>query len=140
MKSNSRDPRTYAIIGAAMEVHSHLGSGFLEPIYQEALEIELADRQIPFQPQLELSVRFKGHILQAEYKPDFICYEGVVVEIKALSKLSSNEEAQIINYLKATGIEVGLLINFGSSSLEYRRFVRSHSSSAKSAQSADQLV
>ena len=114
----------YAIIGAAIEVHKTLGMGFLESVYQEALEIESASRKLPFvaQPRIELS--YKGHRLQKEYIPDFIFYDQIVVEIKALRHLTSNEEAQILNYLKATKRKVGILINFGSrGKLEWRRFV-----------------
>jgi len=117
------DPRTYAIIGAAMEVHRLLGGGFLEPVYQEALEIELAKRSIPFLPQREFRVTYKGYELDAYYKPDLICFDEVVVELKALRRLSSTEEAQLLNYLKVTGLSVGLLLNFGSPSLEQRRFI-----------------
>jgi len=108
------DPRTYSIIGAAMEVHSQLGCGFHEPVYQEALEIEFADRSIPFQPKLEFRVWYKGRNLEARYKPDFICFDEVVVELKALARLTSVEESQIINYLKVTGLHTGLLLNFGA--------------------------
>ena len=117
------DPRTYAIIGAAMEVHRHLGCGFLEPVYQEAMAIELTNRNIPFLDQIKLSLEYKGQPLEAHYKPDFICFNSVVVELKALNRMGGTEEAQVINYLKATGHEVGLLINFGGRSLEHRRFV-----------------
>jgi GxxExxY protein len=117
------DPRTYAIIGAAMEVHRQLGCGFVEPVYQEALSIELAHRSITFKAQHEFPVIYKGHRLDAYYKPDFICFDEVVVELKGLSRLSSLEESQVINYLKVTGFHTGLLINFGTRSLEQRRFV-----------------
>lgn len=117
------DPRTYSIIGAAFEVHRQLGCGFLEPIYQAALEIELGDRSIPFRTQPEFRVSYKGRTLDAYYKPDFICFDEVVVEIKALSQLSSIEESQVINYLKVTGFHTGLLLNFGSRSLQQRRFI-----------------
>ena len=133
---NERDPRTYAIIGAAMEVHRELGCGFLEAVYQEALEMELQLRGIPFRSQVELPIQYKGRVLKKKYCADFIVYDNaVIVELKALAKLSGIEEAQIINYLKATGIEIGLLLNFGARSLEYRRFA--FSKSVKSAQSAD---
>jgi GxxExxY protein len=125
-EKDERDPRTYAIIGAAMEVYRQLGCGFLEAVYQEALELELAARGIPFRPQTELTVHYKGQRLQCTYCADFICFDTIVVEIKALAKLSGTEEAQIINYPKATGLEIGLLINFGTRSLEYRRFIRSN--------------
>jgi len=117
------DQRTYAIIGAAMEVHRLLGAGFLEPVYQEALEIELTKRSIPFLPQSAFRVTYKGHELEAYYKPDLVCFDEVVVELKALRQLSSVEEAQLLNYLKVTGLHIGLLLNFGSPSLEQRRFI-----------------
>ena len=118
-----RDKKTYAIIGAAMEVHRELGCGFLEAVYQEALGIEFTDKEIPFKAKPEIMIEYKGKPLKKKYEPDFLCYDDVIVEIKAMAKLSSNEHAQIINYLKASKIEVGLLINFGSKSLEYKRFV-----------------
>ena len=117
------DPRTYAIIGAAMEVHRQLGCGFLEPVYQEAMGIELATRSIPCQPKRKFLVTYKGHTLEAFYKPDFISFDAIVVELKALSRLTSIEEAQVINYLKVTGFQTGLLLNFGSRSLEKRRSI-----------------
>ena len=116
------DPHTYAIIKAAMEVHRLLGCGFSEPVYQEAMQIELRIRAIPFEAQMKCRVRYKGQNLEAFYKPDFICFDEVVVELKALGRLSSIEEAQVLNYLKATGLPTGLLINFGARSLEQRRF------------------
>ena len=118
-----RDERTYKIIGAAMEVHKELGSGFLEAVYQEALERELADRKIPFETHPVIKISYKGKHLKKSYQPDFICYNDIIVEIKAISILSVLEEAQVINYLKATGFKVGLLVNFGSKSLEHKRYV-----------------
>ncbi len=132
-----KDPKTHEIIGAAIEVHRELGHGFLESVYQEALQIEFSSRQIPFQKEVELPVYYKGTIISKSYKADFICYQGIVVELKALSQLSGKEESQIINYLKATGLEIGLLLNFGSRSLEYKRFIFERKESAKSVKSAD---
>ena len=105
-----RDPRTYRIIGAAMEVHRQLGCGFLEAVYQEAFALELKNRGIPFNRELAFPVSYKGHRLKNLYRPDFICFGGVIVEVKALSRLSSIEESQLINYLKVTGYHTGLLI------------------------------
>lgn len=119
----SRDERTYAIIGAAMEVHKHLGKGFLELVYQEAMMLELAARNIPFTRETQLPIFYKGQKLPTVYRADFICYENIIVELKAIDKLSSVETAQILNYLKATSLPVGLLLNFGGQSLEYKRFV-----------------
>jgi GxxExxY protein len=117
------DPRTYKIIGAAIEVHCQLGCGFLESVYQEALALELKIRNIPFRKELTFNVTYKGHRLNSQYRPDFICFEDVIVELKALSKLSSVEDSQLIYYLKVTGYHTGLLLNFGGRSLEKRRFV-----------------
>ena len=131
------DRRTYAVIGAAMEVHKQLGCGFLEAVYQEALAIELSKRNIPFRREVRLPIHYKEYLLGTTYCADFICFDGVVVELKALAHTSGNEEAQVINYLKATGYEVGLLLNFGARSLHHSRFVFSKSvSSAKSADSS----
>ena len=120
--ASKRDPLTYAIIGAAIEVHTQLGSGFLEAVYHEALAIEMSRRDIPFQHEVPLQIRYKGQTLNAIYRADFICFETIIVEIKALKRLSGIEESQIINYLKVTGLETGLLLNFGASSLETKRF------------------
>jgi GxxExxY protein len=120
-----RDKKTYSIIGAAMEVHKELWSGFLEAVYQEAMEKELAYQEIPYKSQPPVRIKYKGEPLKKKYEPDFICYDEVIVEIKAMDKLSGNEHAQIINYLKASELKVGLLINFGAKSLEHKRFVYS---------------
>lgn len=121
-----RDPRTYSIIGAAIEVHKQLGCGFLEPVYQEALAVEFSKRGILFQREVTLPISYKSIRLSSPYRIDFICLEAIAVELKALSKLSGTEEAQLINYLKASGLEIGLLLNFGARSLEYRRFILSN--------------
>jgi len=118
-----RDERTYKIIGAAIEVHKELGCGFLEAIYQEALKREFSAQKMPFKSQPVIEISYKGKPLDKTYQPDFVCFNVIIVEIKALAKLTGIEEAQLINYLKATGLKVGLLLNFGSKSLEYKRFV-----------------
>ena len=117
------DQRTHKIIGAAMEVHKELGCGFLEAVYQEALAREFSAQKIPFKPQPVVEILYKGRPLHKTYQPDYVCYDEVITEIKAISGLSGIEEAQLINYLKATGLKVGLLINFGAKSLEYKRLV-----------------
>ena len=117
------DPRTYAMIGAAMEVHRQLGCGFLEPVYQEAFRLELLARKIPFTQERKFRIAYKETVLRKYYRPDFVCFDSVLVELKALRQLSRLEEAQLINYLKMTGFHTGLLLNFGARSLEQRRFV-----------------
>ncbi len=123
MENEDRDPQTYAIIGAAMEVHRTLGPGFLEAVYQESLAIELAEQGIPFEQEVLIGINYKGKELNCTYRADYICYDEVLVELKAVSKMGINEEAQIINYLKATGLKRGLLVNFAESQLRYKRFV-----------------
>ncbi len=114
----------YAIVGAAIEVHKELGPGFLEPVYHEAMEIELRERSIAFESQKSMAIRYKGRTLSKGYIVDIVCFESIIVELKAQEKLSGKEEAQVLNYLKATRLKVGLLINFGShGKLEWKRFV-----------------
>ena len=112
---------SYKIIGAAMEVHRELGPGFLEPIYQEALEIEFQNKQIPYKRESRLFVYYKGILLNKEYVADFICYDQIIIETKAVSELTTEHQSQLLNYLKATGKKLGILINFGTQSLEYKR-------------------
>ena len=114
----------YKIVGAAMDVYYTLGRGFLEPVYQEALEIEFRRRNIPFEAQKLLKVEYKGQSLKKEYVADFICFGQIMIEIKACQGLTNREEGQLINYMKATGMHVGLLINFCSQAkLEWKRYV-----------------
>ena len=124
MKSNIQDdPRTFKTIGAAMTVHRELGCGFLEPVYQGALSIEFKDADIPFEKEKEFPIFYKGSLLSKKYVVDFVCFGSVIVEVKALSHLSGVEESQVINYLKVSELNVGLLINFGERSLDYKRIV-----------------
>lgn len=117
----------YKLVGAAMAVYNELGPGFLEAVYQEAYEIELADGDIPFVAQHELLIQYKGRLLRKTYRADVVGYEQVIVELKAISQLTEYDEAQLLNSLKATSFEVGLLINFGARErLEWKRMVRSH--------------
>jgi GxxExxY protein len=117
------DGQTYDIIGAAFQVHRVLGPGFLEAVYQEALSIELAERAIPFSSEAEVPVFYKGKSLKTFYRADFVCHGSIIVELKAISKLGDIEMAQVLNYLRATGFQKGLLFNFGAPSLEKRRLV-----------------
>lgn len=112
---------SYKIIGAAMEVHRLLGCGFVEAIYQEALEKEFALKKIPFEREKELTVSYKGNILTKTFKADFVCYNKIILELKAVKKFADEHYAQIYNYLRASGMDLGILINFGTASLEYER-------------------
>jgi GxxExxY protein len=116
---------SFKIMGACFEVYNELGCGFLEPVYQECLEIEMAMQEMPFRAQEQLKLRYKDHLLTQVYEPDFICWEKVIVEIKAVSELAHIHRAQLQNYLKATGHRLGLLVNFGNyPKLEWERIVR----------------
>ena len=127
------DEQTFAIIGAAMAVHRELGHGFLEAVYQEALAIEFTDRGIPFAREVELPILFRGQRLNTGYRADFLCFDDIIVELKALDKLATREESQVINYLKASGKSRGLLLNFGNRCLEQKRLVLNLRESAQSA-------
>lgn len=115
---------SYDIIGAAIEVHKELGCGFLEEVYQEAFEQELILRKIPYEREKILTLSYKGISLKKTYKIDFLCYGKIIVELKSLENLNSIHESQVLNYLKATGFHLGLLINFGETSLRHKRFVK----------------
>ena len=113
----------YAVVGAAMEVQRVLGRGFLEGVYQDAMQLELTARGVPFEAEKPIDVEYKGQCLTHRYYADLVCFGQVIVELKALSRLSGNEEAQVLNYLKATDFKVGVLINFGRpGKLEWKRF------------------
>jgi len=131
--------RTHAILGAAIEVHRTLGTGFLERVYQLAMEHELRRRGILHQPEPAVPVWYKGEKLDCTYRPDFICFDSVVVELKVLPALTGVETSQVLNSLRATGHELALLLNFGTPVLEKRRFVMAQPGGATvvSASSAD---
>jgi GxxExxY protein len=103
----------YLIQGAVFEVYREMGSGFLEAVYQECLEREFVNRNIPFEAQVQLSLAYKGEALRQQYKADFICYDTIIVELKAVKDIGDEHRAQVFNYLKATGLRLGLLVNFG---------------------------
>ena len=120
------DPRTYAIIGAALEVHRVLGTGFLEVFYKDALAIEFIARKVAFEREVACTILYKGQQLRGEYKIDFVCFGEIVLEIKARSGTGPADHAQVISYLASSKLQVGLLLNFGAPKLEHRRFVRTH--------------
>ena len=107
-----------------MEVHKTLGCGFLEPVYQEALSIEFNKQHIPYEKERVLSINYKDIELEKKYIADFVCFDKIIVELKALSSLNSEHESQVLNYLKATNYKLGILVNFGEKSLTYKRMVR----------------
>jgi len=114
---------SYKIIGACMEIHKELGMGFLEAIYQEALAHEFTLQHIPYEQEIELKIIYKSYKLNKHYFADFICHNKIILELKAVSSITGKHEAQVLNYLKASGFKLGLLINFGTKSLSYKRLV-----------------
>ena len=115
------EEETGKILNACFEVHKELGNGFLEAVYQEALELELKNQNIPYEREKLLPITYKGKLLEKDYYADFICYGKIVVELTAVAALTSSHKAQVINYLKASSNEIGLLINFGTNSLKWER-------------------
>jgi GxxExxY protein len=118
-----RQNETYKIIGICMEVHKNLGPGLLEIIYKDALEIEFKENDIPFEREKEYSIEYKGKILPHKFYADFIINESIVLEVKAIKEFSSEHIAQILNYIKLSSSEIGLLINFQTKSLQYKRYI-----------------
>jgi len=123
----------YAIIGACFQVYKDKGCGFLEPVYQECMEIELSHRLISARPKSSLLLTYRGITLKQTYEPDFICYDKIILELKAVEALTDQHRAQVLNYLNATGLELGLLVNFGHHpGLEWERIVRTKDTRASS--------
>jgi len=114
---------TFNIVGAAMEVHRYLGHGFLESVYQEAMELELSIRKIQYSSQKQIEIYYKEQLLTKSFFADLYCYDAIIVELKAVSAILPVHQAQLINYLKATKKQLGIIINFGTDSLEYNRFL-----------------
>lgn len=117
------DPETYQLIGLGMEIYNNIGPGFLEAVYQEAFEIELQNNDIAYEREKKLEIVYKNKKLNTFYKADFICMNNIIVELKSIKQITNIEKAQVINYLKATGYHKAILLNFGSSSLQFKRFV-----------------
>ncbi len=115
---------TYEILGSCFDVYKEMGCGFLEAVYQECLTFEFKGREVPFKEQHELKISYKDFKLKQTYKPDFVCFDKIILEIKALSALTDEHEAQLFNYLKASGYRIGILANFGHyPKLEYKRII-----------------
>jgi GxxExxY protein len=116
---------SYAIMGACFEVYKEIGPGFLESVYQECLELEFQDRCIPYKIHILLAISFKGRLLKCKYTPDFICFDKIIIELKAVSTLIDEHRAQVHNYLRASGFKLGLLVNFSHyPGLQHQRIVR----------------
>lgn len=121
--TTQRDPQTSAIIAAAIEVHRHLGRGFLEYVYRTPLELELLERGVPFKREVQYPIVYKGKRTGIAFRADLVCYDEVIVELKAMKTLTGTERAQAINYLRASGLKRALLLNFGTPILSIERFV-----------------
>ena len=124
----TKEPMTFEIIGAAMDVHRVIGCGFTEKVYQDALEKEFLLCGIPYEREVRMRVTYKGEELDSEFVPDFVCYDKVIVELKAVRELDDMHRAQAINYSKVASMPVALLVNFGNTSLEYERYYNSRNS------------
>ncbi|WDE95980.1 GxxExxY protein [Lentisphaera profundi] len=129
MKEIVLKEESYVIIGACMNVHNELGQGFLESVYQEALELVLSKETIANEREKELHISFQGQALAKKFYVDFLCYDQIVVELKAVKALDQNHEAQVINYLKASNKPLGILVNFGEKSLVYKRLINKYHNS-----------
>ena len=119
---------SYAIVGACMKVHRALGPGFLEAVYEEVVEKEFMVQNIPYKRQVQLNLYYEGVQLKKQYRADFVCYDSIIVELKAVTQIPSVFYAQLQNYLKCTNMELGMLINFGTPSLTYKRILNSNTS------------
>ena len=113
----------YQIVGCCMEVHKRLGCGFKEAVYQEALEMEFVDNALNFEREKRLKIQYKGRFLKKDYSPDFVCFGKIVVELKAASELTDIHQCQVFNYLKASKLRLSLLVNFGETSLQFKRLI-----------------
>ena len=118
------EKESYLIVQACIEVHKELGCGFLEPVYQEALALEFANLLIPFERERSLEIFFKGIKLGKNYKADFICYNKIILELKAVKNILGEHEAQVLNYLNATGYKLGMIVNFGENSFKFKRLIK----------------
>ncbi len=114
---------SYQIVGCCMEVHKRLGCGFKEAVYQEALEMEFIANALNFEREKRLKIQYKGIFLKKEYSPDFVCYGKIVLELKAFKELTDIHLTQVFNYLKASKLRLGLLVNFGTPTLQFKRFI-----------------
>ena len=123
ISAEETDPETYQLIGLGMGVHNCIGPGFLEAVYQEAFEIELQNNDIVYEREKKLGIEYKNKKLNTFYKADFICMNKIIIELKSIKQITNIEEAQVINYLKATGLKKALLLNFGADKLQFKRFI-----------------
>ena len=126
MRGSNDDQQTYKVIGAAMRVHRQLGCGFLEAVYRDALRVELTSSGIPFEGEVPFGVVYDDRLLESRYRADLVCFGEILVELKAMAAITGRETAQVLNYLKASKLERGLLLNFGARRLEVQRLSITH--------------